>query len=146
MASRMLGDGKPHFQPCWYLVSCLLPNLPSTSCGGHSAQPASHTHFNNHPMVFCRAYHPQNVVWVIGCSVHQGVRDNYGRCVWCEYEKTTGRLEQTIPLQWKVGYPGDGYIWRDGRGKIVSVGEGGINHANGTYFCWEPLFASFFVK
>ena len=82
----------------------LWTNIASTYCGGLSAQPASHTHIHNHPGINCHTSHGAYVLAVVGCEVHQGVRDQWGRCAWCEQEKVIGEFIPTIPYPSKIGY------------------------------------------
>lgn len=93
--------GKVYFRP--------RTDVDSTYCGGLqqvNPQPASHTHFNQHPQRYCRTHHPQYIGYVPGCNIHRGVLLG-NRCMPCEEEIITGRYVEVWPLQSTIGYPGD---------------------------------------
>ena len=70
--------------------------------------PASHENFNNHPSQYCWTHHPQGISTVVGCNVHNGMRDPVtGMCSWCLYEIATGAFHNKIPHDQKMGFSDD---------------------------------------
>jgi len=84
--------------------------ISSSICSQGKAHPASHTHFNNHPLKSCQLAHPRAIQWVQGCSIHSGVLSKDGSCIICAFEKMERRECLSISLREKIGYPGDDQV------------------------------------
>ena len=52
-------------------------------------------------------YHPDEVKWRLGCSLHRGALDEEGKCAWCQKEKMMGGIIWSRSLRQTMGYPGD---------------------------------------
>jgi hypothetical protein len=92
---KHLGDGIAQWQG--YCVTC------AAALGIYTPHPADHHHFNCHPCPSCVAA-GHCISYVSGCSVHNGVLDQFGRCVWCEDEKIRRIWHNSIALVDKIGY------------------------------------------
>ena len=90
-----LGDGQPELQG-----NCVV--CPATK-GVYYPHPADQLNVNSHPRPQCSQL-GHTLAQVIGCSVHHGVRDQFGVCEWCNWEVTYRQWQNTIPLQNKNGY------------------------------------------
>jgi hypothetical protein len=82
----------------------------SSLCSQGKVQPASHRHFNNHPLRYCQLVHPRAISWVQGCSIHSGVLSKDRSCTICELEKMEQKEYPSISLREKIGYPGDDQV------------------------------------
>jgi hypothetical protein len=71
--------------------------------GIHVPHPADHCNFNSHPRPNCYAYQ-HAICCAVGCSVHNGVRDQLGRCSWCDDEIMTRQWHNSIPVEHKNGF------------------------------------------
>ena len=88
-----LGDGTGQWQA--YCVTCAAMK------GINGPHPADHRCCNSHPRSTCSAL-GHYISGVVGCSIHNGVLDQFGRCWWCELEKSTGVWHNSIALQDKI--------------------------------------------
>jgi hypothetical protein len=88
--------------------------------GIYYPHPADHHYFNSFPTTNCCAMTHQ-VSQVIGCSVHNGVLDQFGHCAWCQLEISTGVWHNSIPLVGKVGYNDDTITYDTQRDALAPI-------------------------